>query len=104
MEGGCRGGEGGRRQPGALVGLAREQVLRAPLTLRQVVASVHRGVTRLRHRGCNWGIKYFTSRCGGGSRALTHREPPAALRRHAIKTVQDYLASAPHLFQVVWRS
>ena len=30
-----------------------------------------------------------------------HREPPAALRRHAMKTVQDYLATAPHLFQVI---
>ena len=29
------------------------------------------------------------------------REPPAALRRHAMKTVQDYLATAPHLFQVI---
>ena len=29
------------------------------------------------------------------------REPPAALRRHAMKTVQDYLATAPHLFQVM---
>lgn len=32
---------------------------------------------------------------------LIFREPPAALRRHAMKTVQDYLATAPHLFQVI---
>jgi len=64
--------------PSSLLQIAREQV----------VLGVHRAVSRLRHRGCNWGIKYFTS-----------REPPAALRRHAMKTVQDYLATAPHLFQ-----
>ena len=32
---------------------------------------------------------------------MINREPPAALRRHAMKTVQDYLATAPHLFQVI---
>ena len=54
----------------------------------QVVKIVHEGVTSLTEKGSNWCIKYFASR------------EPLALRRHAMKTIQDYLESAPHMFQV----
>ena len=189
--------------PSSLLQIAREQVIvnhiidyftwskihQPKWRATQVVVGVHRAVSRLRHRGCNWGIKYFTSRwtlsklyewkalpsfqqsslCwitvispllsnndGSGEgedeniadgdddhhgdtssifaiillistmmiflmmiirephndsnvednrddddNSIKTREPPAALRRHAMKTVQDYLATAPHLFQVI---
>ena len=54
----------------------------------QVVKIVHEGVTSLREKGSSWCLKYFASR------------EPLALRRHAMKTIQDYLVSASHMFQV----
>jgi len=65
---------------------------RSPATLlrlaqTQVVKIVHEGVTSLREKGSNWCLKYFASR------------EPLALRRHAMKTIQDYLAQASHMFQ-----
>eukprot|EP00092_Neocalanus_flemingeri_P033846 GFUD01036807.1.p1 GENE.GFUD01036807.1~~GFUD01036807.1.p1 ORF type:complete len:552 (+),score=114.11 GFUD01036807.1:151-1806(+) len=65
---------------------------RSPQTLlrsaqTQVVKIVHEGVTSLREKGSGWCLKYFSSR------------EPLALRRHAMKTIQDYLASASHMFQ-----
>lgn len=63
-----------------------ETLLRLAQT--QVVKIVHEGVTSLREKGSNWCLKYFASR------------EPLALRRHAMKTIQDYLAQASHMFQV----
>ena len=62
--------------PSSLLQIAREQVIvnhindyftwskihQPKWRATQVVVGVHRAVSRLRHRGCNWGIKYFTSR------------------------------------------
>jgi len=65
------------RSPDTLLRLAKSQV----------VNTVHKGVTSLREKGSSWCLKYFSSR------------EPLALRRHAMKTIQDYLAQASHMFQ-----
>ena len=66
------------RSPDTLLRLAKSQV----------VNTIHKGVTSLREKGSSWCLKYFSSR------------EPLALRRHAMKTIQDYLAQASHMFQV----